>query len=163
VIVYLFKGTALVSKLIRWQSRSEYSHAAIGDGTHVWEAVGSGVRKLHVEDLPTHYSRVHCDKFTVPMTPVQEEGVVHFLNKQIGKPYDMTMVIRFLTRNQAHRESRGKWFCSELVAAALGKAQPVLHRIEPWAVSPGMLSYSPLLAKVPKQMISPLQEGQQPA
>ena len=119
----------------------------------MWESERTGVRMVTVKEMENHYAHTrpstHFDQFTVAMTAEQEEHVKAFLGRQVGKPYDLSMVIRFLTRQQETRESKGKWFCSELVAAALGKAVPVLARIEPWAVSPGMLSYSPLLVKVP--------------
>jgi len=59
------------------------------------------------------------------------------------------MVIRFITRQQETRKSSNKWFCSELIYASLLKAGiVVLERIEPWEVSPVLLSYSTDLHKI---------------
>src|SRR5690606_21875536 len=69
-----------------------------------------------------------------------------FLEKQTGKSYDYRMVFRFITRLQETRKSRGKWFCSELVFAALQQCGiDLLSRTEPWEVSPGLLARSPYL------------------
>jgi len=72
-----------------------------------------------------------------------------FAMAQVGKAYDFTSVLRFISRRQERRTDSGKWFCSELVFAALQKGGVnVLERIQPWAVSPGMLACSPLLLPV---------------
>jgi len=58
-------------------------------------------------------------------------------------------VARFVSRRQASRASRGKWFCSELAFAAARKGGVhLLKNVEPWEVSPGGLSRSPLLTKI---------------
>jgi uncharacterized protein YycO len=80
------------------------------------------------------------------LTETQEEDVAWFLFQQLGKPYDWTMVARFVTRRDESRASSGKWFCSELVYAAFKQAGvPLLRATEPWEVSPGLLAKSPLL------------------
>lgn len=69
-----------------------------------------------------------------------------FLKLQAGKKYDYTMVARFLTRRQESRASSEKWFCSELVFAAVQVAGvDLLRDTEPWEVSPGLLARSPFL------------------
>lgn len=97
-----------------------------------------------------HYSSIKYDifEFVNPSKSEQEFDVLNFLHKQIGKKYDISMIIRFITRNQETRESKEKWFCSELVYAAASKVSPLLNNIEPWMASPAMISYSPLLKKV---------------
>lgn len=148
MIVHLVKNHGLIPALIRWQTRSKYTHAAIQVCSEVWESVGSGVKVSYETEFRRHYKGLY-DSFYVDASTDQEAIARKFLNKQTGKPYDFTMIIRFLTRQQETRESRGKWFCSELVYAALTKAGvKVLSRIEPWQVSPAMLSYSPALKKI---------------
>jgi len=150
MIIYLFKGTNLISKLIQFQSRSEYSHAAIEIDGNLYEAVGKGVVKMPVGVALMHYAKTPYDKFECiwPIVNNNKKQIKDFLEEQIGKKYDFTMLIRFLTRQQEHRKSKQKWFCSELVFAAINKAVPILKNIEPWMVSPAMISYSPYLRKV---------------
>lgn len=142
--ILLFKNTGLFGKLIGWQTRSEYCHAAIQIGDTVYESMATkGVRKIDITNRLGDF-----DIFTVIANDVQEQSAKDFLEAQIGKKYDWGSVIRFVSRKQIHREQAGVWFCSELVFAALQSAGiELLLRIEPWAVSPGMLRLSPLLIK----------------
>jgi hypothetical protein len=107
-----------------------------------------GVRRVSWKEVMASGERV--DLFRVKgLTAEAEKVVLEFLWEQMGKPYDYTMVARFISRRQEERESSGKWFCSELVFAALAKAGvKLLERIEPWAVSPGVLALSPRLEEV---------------
>lgn len=149
--ILLFKGKGVVSKLIQWQTRSEYSHAAVMVGETVYEAREfKGVRKIelgtHSELTPESF--LNCHMFTVLTNDVQDKTIVDFLEKQVGKKYDYSSVARFVSRRQASRKASGKWFCSELVYAAFQQAGIDLLRegsIEPWAVSPHILSLSPSL------------------
>ena len=74
------------------------------------------------------------------------QKAINFAHEQIGKGYDFLSIARFLIRSQSRRKESGRWFCSELVFAALRKAGvDLLERIEPCDVSPGMLALSPRL------------------
>lgn len=57
-----------------------------------------------------------------------------FLLDQLGKPYDWTAIWGFLLHKRNWQED-DKWFCSELIAAAINLEQPIyskaLHRITP--------------------------------
>ncbi|MBX3751391.1 MAG: hypothetical protein KF897_15035 [Opitutaceae bacterium] len=145
VTVALFQGPGLVSRLIRWQTRSAYSHAAIvlPSGAVIESREGIGVRQLpHLE--PKNGEQI--DFFAVEVTEEQLAKITAFLHRQLNKGYDWTMVARFITRRQESRASRGRWFCSELVFAAFLHAGVILLRgTEPWEVSPGLLARSPLL------------------
>lgn len=145
--ILLYRGTGVVSYLIRWFTRSEYSHAALlyPDGDTVIESMqGYGVRKRSIYDLDEPY-----DVFRVAnMTPQQWNYAIAFCAGEIGCGYDYRSVIRFLTRQ--HAGSPNRWFCSELVFAAIRHAGPwLLERIEDWAVDPGDLRLSSLLIDGP--------------
>ena len=152
--IALVKGTGLICRFIRWQTRSEFSHAAILDSNGVvYEAATTGVRSWRAistddEGIYAALKRkfgAELEILNVETTPDQERAVLQFLWRQLSKRYDFTMVFRFLTREQEARSSTNKWFCSELVFAAFQKAGiNLLERIEPWEVSPGLLAYSPL-------------------
>lgn len=151
MLVALHKGKTLISRLIRWQTRSEYSHASLilDDGTCIEAVEGHGVRQ-QVLWRPTGHAPI--DLFMVGAHGLSRTAgimIERWARSQIGKPYDWTMVVRFVSRRQASRKESGKWFCSELVFAALQKGGvDLLERVEPWEVSPGLLSKSPLLTKV---------------
>lgn len=141
-----------VSRLIQWQTRGQYGHAALvnRDG-HLIEAVqGKGVIQSNI----TKYNAKDYDLYQiVPLININTKYYDPikgwaFAEDQIGKPYDWTMVIRFITRRQETRKTHGKWFCSELVFASLQKAGlSLLARTKPWEVSPAMLARSPYLIK----------------
>lgn len=147
--IYLFKNTNILSKLICWQTRSPYSHAAISVDGVAYESVRTGVKRLSETSMLEHYSGIEYDifEFVNPPNSIKESEVQNFLGKQVGKSYDISMIIRFLTRDQETRKSKEKWFCSELVYAAASKVTPLLNGVEPWMASPAMISYSPLLKK----------------
>lgn len=140
--VLLFRGRGVISALIRWQTRSVYSHAALllEDGETIIEAwQGDGVRKKKLG------SRENIDAFRVA-GGVDWPTAIAFAEAQIGKRYDYRQVFRFLSRRSGKTDEH--WFCSELVFAALREGDvPLLERIEPWAVSPGLLAVSPWLSK----------------
>jgi uncharacterized protein YycO len=146
VIVRLYKGQGMISSLIKWQTRGEYSHAAIIAGGVLYEAKEfKGTRKrMAVDDEKAIY-----DDFLVETTKEQRDILIGFLEKQMGKDYDYSMVIRFLTRQQEQRASTGKWFCSEIIFASLRKAGVTLFNMtEPWEVSPDDLKRSILMKKL---------------
>ncbi len=147
VKILLHRGRGAISKLIQWQTRSPYSHASLlfDNGQVVEAREFKGVRWLKRPD----WEKEEIDVFEVETTPEQNSAIWIFVNCQCGKPYDYTMVARFVSRRQETRKSSGKWFCSELVFAAFQKAGiELLARTEPWEVSPGLLAKSPLLKEV---------------
>ena len=142
--VLLFRGRGVISSLIRWQTRGAYSHAAIlrPDGTIIESWQGAGVR---IKDI-TDWRGV--DRFDVPlMSPEMWASALTFADSMVGSGYDYWAIARFVSR--ARMPDNQRWFCSELVFAALAHAGlPPLARVEPWAVSPGVLATSPYLRKV---------------
>lgn len=145
--ILLFRGRGLIASLIKFQTRSEYSHAAIclGD-SRVVEA--TYVKGVNTSPTLTGFKGA-VDTFEVETTPTQDAVIEQFLVQQVGKLYDLTMCIRFFTRKQATRKTKGRWFCSELVFAAFQAAGiDLFKQTEPWAVSPGMLARSPLMKLV---------------
>ena len=166
VFVLLYKKTGIVASLIRWQTRGPDSHAAIvvvnvgvDSGRWynpvLWEADAgkkTGPRQLEPADFKkgvVWYSPGEYEKKTV-------EGMEAWLDTQNGKPYDYSMIVRFVTRQDEARGSSGKWFCSELVTAALYRlgARPFNpERCRPWMVSPNTLRLSPLLVAIDREEI----------
>lgn len=157
VFVCLHRAPGFIGALIRWQQRGDWSHASLlFPGLGVIEAREfAGVRALPAL-APRPGERI--DVFRVAgLTPAQEGEVFAFAQRQLGKPYDYTMVARFVSRRDAARKESGKWFCSELAYAAFRSAGANLFRgTEPWEVSPGLLARSPLLHLV--EIIHPSHE-----
>lgn len=153
-------GTGVVSRLIRWQTRSPVSHVSVQFMDSVVVRRGEGLavmpRMAVVEAREGVGVRRHDGSLDKPgelieAWDVDALSVDHYRNAvvfamdQIGKPYDYTMVARFITRRQATRSTTGKWFCSELAETILRIAgRPTCTHHEPWAVSPG-LAYTSLL------------------
>lgn len=139
--ILLFRGRGLISWLIRWQTRSEYSHAALmlPDGSVVEAWQGAGVRRTWLRDW------CGVDVFSVHgMTPEQWQSAIGYARAQIGKGYDYRGVFRFLSRRLV--PNNDLWFCSELVFRALEVAGVRLLRdVTAGEVSPGMLARSPFL------------------
>ena len=146
-MIALYKGTSFISRIIRWRTWSDYSHAAwvCRDGT-VIEAWVGGVRRVpgllsqHKEDTTIELYEV------AGLTEDQRDRIEAFLAAQIGKPYDYTAILGFALRKDT--QNPAKWFCSELVFAGCQSAAiNLLARIPPWKVSPDLLVLSPLLKK----------------
>lgn len=143
-LICLYQGRSFISGLIRWQTRSKYSHAAVLDvNGHILEAVeGQGVitRPVETSDVFEAFE-------VLGMTEGQWQLALEFGSNQIGKSYDYSSVARFVSRRAA-REN-GKWFCSELVYAMCEySGVNLLSRIQPHNVSPALLSMSPTLKRV---------------
>jgi uncharacterized protein YycO len=142
----LHRSEGWISKAIKWQTRSDYSHASLvlADGTVLESMQGKGVvygRKVE--------TCVECvDLFQVTALGRVHHDALEFARQQIGKPYDYTMVARFITRRTESTRTKEKWFCSELVFAAfLHAGLPLLRDTQPWEVSPELLSKSPYLVE----------------
>lgn len=148
-IICLHRGTSLVSRLIRWQQRSRYSHASIllPSGLHYESREGKGVL-VHKQFTLTNKSEVVDQfQFIVPLSIEEIATGADFLSKQVGKPYDWWMVFGFVSRSEHEGpSSEGRYFCSELVDHwALAMGRHLLARIDPWEMSPGHIALSPLI------------------
>jgi len=142
-----YKGSSLVSRLIRLQTRGEYSHVGVlTEEGHVIEAWHlGGVRfNAHIGMVHTPYTPV--DIYRVPgLTRGQNSEILMWLKQQCGKGYDYRSVARFISRRAQAPEDRDRWFCSELVMAAFNHADFPLLSCPDWKVSPEILSWSPRL------------------
>jgi hypothetical protein len=154
VTVNLHRPDSIEGRLISFFTRSPYSHTSLEVGRYRYQAqLGAGV----TEDSVTEPDASIAERCDIEVTSQQEIALESFLIKQIGKPYDLKAVLQFLAvirivaGDSAHevqeaRKKRGRWFCSELIVAALDHiGVRLLERIEPWQVSPGLIALSPLL------------------
>lgn len=152
--ILLFKGRGMVSKGISWFTRGQYSHAAVLTPKHTiiesWQ--GKGVRE---RDLLDDWSDVDCFDLNSSLKANSEYDefwpiVIDEARTQLGKKYDYRAILRFITRKRKLKID-DRWFCSELVYWACQRAGVNLlaDTVHPSLVSPELLSYSPLLIKVP--------------
>lgn len=156
ILFQLHKGSSLFSRIIRWFSRSHYSHVSIwffnqedphlGEIYEAWE--GEGVRKV----LGSQYQKardegkINLYTYKEPATPEQKEALKEVLERELGKGYDYRGVIKFISR-RAHKEDDA-WFCSEYVAyASRAINRPLFERTEDWELKPSDIPRSPLLVE----------------
>ena len=146
--ILLFKNQGFISKLIKFFTRGQYNHAAILTSNNiVYEAiVTNGVRKIKlqdkIEESIKNNTKIDYFRFKNQIPPDKERVIICFLEKQLGKKYDFNTMIGFLTYStRQNRKDLGRWICSELVAAACEKFEPLLI-CEPFKISPEMISYS---------------------
>lgn len=159
--ILLFRGRGISSALIRWQTWSKYSHAAVllRDGTLIESYPGTGVIRLGFTNRSRPdradggfdaliEQRGGCIALTPTISLEQESRVIEFLASQCSKPYDWRGVFRFvlpfIKRNPLDSlRMQNRWFCSDLIAAAFDWAGcALLYRIPFWKVSPEKLQYS---------------------
>lgn len=138
-----YRGKSLISRAIRFQTRSPYSHVAVQVGQNeYYEAwhVG-GVRRLRYA-MEGHSEGTPIDVYRVDGSYVRER-VLEYLRSQVGKKYDFMSVARFLSRRKAPHND--KLFCSEYVMQAFAYGGLDLLHGKPSEMSPRDLSISPLL------------------
>jgi uncharacterized protein YycO len=119
----------IISAIIREKTWCQYSHCEflLDDGTTLGAHAEGGVKIR-----PANYAVFTAIKIIrFPVTVEQKAGVLDSATAQIGKPYDMGAIFGI----EIHRDWRNpkKWFCSELVTAALesGKViKPIATNID---------------------------------
>ena len=139
-----YRGRSWISKAIRWQTRSKYSHIAIelNDGSVVeaWH-VGGVSHSKDFKEKHTKGTPVDAFAIKMPFDVVEAEA---FLLSQVGKKYDFGSILRFMSRRDEPKDN--KWFCSELAVEALKEGRlALLERIPASHISPGQCITSPFL------------------
>jgi hypothetical protein len=90
--VLLYEGFNLASRLIRWATRSRYSHAGIAvwwnDRLMVMEAVGNGVSVTPMSNNVRHYhGHVKWYSTREPIPENKRLEMVRFAQEELGKEY----------------------------------------------------------------------------
>ena len=108
--VIFYSGDSLISRLIKWRTRSKYSHVAIELDGHVYESSAClGVTKTKHGNSQYDY----VEHFDIHITPDQKTILIDFLEAQIGKGYDYSLILSIALNTMGN--NMGKWICSELV------------------------------------------------
>lgn len=142
ITLAFYKGRAnnwwyrLQDDAIRYVTQSPYSHVELikGDATKhgipylCWSSSGrdGGVRKKNITLREGQW-----DMVKIQMTKEKYDDILNKIGKEQGKSYDYAGIL--LSQIFAFgRHSKRRWFCSELIAYAMGIEQPERF-------SPGML------------------------
>ena len=115
--ILAYQGKSLISKAIRFQTRSKYSHIAVelNDGSVIEAWHKGGVR--HVKSASDgHKPGTKVDVFEIAQL-FDDVAVERFLFAQVGLKYDFKSVARFVSRRDAPADD--KFFSSELAEYAL--------------------------------------------
>ena len=149
--IALYQGTSLISRLIRWQTRSLYSHAAFlaRDGTVIeaWQPCVRAVASLSEQHNPG--TVVDIFDFKLPLSQEEDEQLWKLAMADRGVPYDYVGVLRFVSRRPEDDRSTHRLFCSEQVFSRcemIGRL--LLDRTEAWRVPPDWIARSPRLQLV---------------
>lgn len=117
----------VVSSLIAWFSAGPVSHvgAILPDGSELGaRSDHAGGKPAGVQIRPGDYAKfAYQAVFEIPCSETQGFRFWEFMKAQIGKPYDRSAILGFVTGRNWRDQSA--WICSELVAAALEAAQIV--------------------------------------
>lgn len=159
VRVVFFKGKGnWTDTLIRWWTWSPYSHCELEFSDNVWfgnsttgsqhtrfripdetpDWVGPGLSGTGPGSGPGYGDFVkNWDVVNVPMTAEEEDKARAFCRLECGCAYDFKGLVFSQLLNLGYH-SATKWFCSEVVVAALQKADVHLT-LEPQRYAPGDL------------------------
>lgn len=114
VKIHFCRSKGWAAAIIRVGTMSPFNHVSIEVDGLVYEALTRrGVVHRRADLFGAAWSRVETVSVAIP----DADSVRLFLKNQIGKPYDWGGVFALPFRANWHNQD--KWFCSELVAAAL--------------------------------------------
>lgn len=132
--VLLFKGQSWLSKIIKWRTKSAYSHAGIvvwwSDRLMVLEAVGKGVLARPISYNLNHYEGdINYYRPTETLSAETRKNMALFAQEQLGKEYATKRLVGFFFKllfnrpleSQDKKEAAGRYFCSEYVADIYSK------------------------------------------
>ena len=172
--ILLCKGTDLVAKLIKWGTKSEYSHVAVVASAHlglVIEAIpAGGVRAIYYKNLKT----AHDNYRVKPEYLFKHAGVVAYLITTLARKYDFKSACRLGLKLTLRRlrliklfglkligkktsaddvQEDQDYFCSELCYKAFyfGGGLDIVPEVgEGETTSPGDIASSKMLFQVTK-------------
>lgn len=115
----------LGSEVIRAFDHSAYSHvdAVLPDGNLLGARSDKcGAVPAGVQIRPNGYATfLTIKRIILPTMPECAKAFYDFLREQIGKGYDQSAILGFMLNRDWREED--SWFCSELIASALEKAE----------------------------------------
>ena len=141
--ILAYRGISIISKLIKFQTRSIHSHIGIqlNDGSVVEAWQNGGVRRIE-NPQDGHKLGTDIDVYRIRGF-LDEEAATAYLYGCIGQKYDYSSVARFVTRRKATDNT--KKFCSELAELAMREGGLNLLNGNPSEHSPRDTALSPYL------------------
>jgi len=123
VQVAFYKGRSrLFNRLVSWWLRGPYSHCellleSMGNGRYLCASssfMDGGVRLKVIE--------LHPDRWDIVTISAAAQSAREWFYAHQGEGYDVLGLLGFVWRRTA--DDRGRWFCSEALAASMGYADP---------------------------------------
>lgn len=115
-------GKGIVSKTIRYLTKSKYSHVEFlySDGqTTVGSTAEKGVAYGNISEFNNPETFLFCNLDTIIELPDKElEALQAFIDSQLGCKYDFGGIFGYLL-NKNNYNGKSDWFCSEFVFEAL--------------------------------------------
>jgi uncharacterized protein YycO len=131
----LCRHPAIGSYLLRAWMGSRWSHAAIWDDecSMVYDTTlqQGGVRASFEYDW---FSRFPTRRI-INLPSADAAQAREWLKAQVGKPYDLTALVRIFFRTRAWNDP-GRWFCSELAASCINLFVKPLFSADAAAITP---------------------------
>lgn len=160
--IVLFRGRDPLSRVIRWVTRSRYSHAGIvarwGEYVMVLEAKGAGVvasRLSHV--VEKYHGRVDLFTATENVEPrLNRDEAVHAAKEELGKHYavgKLFRILRRLYRREMITASPEKYVCSEYVSRSWRKGGVLLSNVDGDLATPEEIAKSHALDPVGRLVV----------
>jgi len=135
-LAFLKREDTFFATLIRWWTHSKYDHCELifSDGRMFSSRNTTGVCFRPDNFIP---GATYWDFIDIPMTADEENIVRMWCVDEVGKAYDWLGIVLCQILGW-HRESKDKWFCSEICLTAL--QQVGLYKGQkPYRFAPGDL------------------------
>lgn len=160
--VLMYRGRSLESRLIRWATRSKYSHAGLAvwwnDRLMVMEAVGRGVVLSPLSKNVRSYSgSVEWFSSVEEISAEERVRMIQIAQQELGKEYALwrALILGWRVLFQKDIEKRdglrreARLFCSHYVAAVYNAIGKDLKRgVSDRFMSPGDIASSPMLKRM---------------
>lgn len=119
------RSNKILSKLVRFVTRSRWSHVAIVDidkGVVIESIGGKGVQETPIASFESRYTKVEYTTIR-HRTP---NKVLEIARQQLGKSYDIPWVFKYFFNRRGTNEKR--FTCSELVIYCIEKGGRKIFR-----------------------------------
>jgi hypothetical protein len=131
MMVLWFRSQSKLSRLIRWVTRSPYSHVGIWVNNVLYEALGTGITRLDIPAVNPRLQEAIAFKH-LDSDPEDIKQMQAWLDGQVGHGYStlgfIAAGISTLTGYKYVISIKGEYICSGLVATALQIAGYLLQR-----------------------------------
>ena len=120
VYIGLYKGKGtLINKIVRWWTKSQYSHAElILDDKQTWIGISPFIKSQVTDRKNVEYNTDKWDFYKIPVTEEQYTAILDFYDITKGATYDWAGML--LSQFLSFRiKQKHKWYCSEWILYAL--------------------------------------------